>query len=125
MADAAKVRLVGIEGSWSLAAITYELSLGVGSADSHHHWMAVGAPDALAGTIVATATPSRTSFTAIAGSKEDQDALIDGFDNLAGEDMIGISGSIGIPSFLIKPPAIGQDVRRAIGAMLVDRPLIS
>src|SRR5262245_23429345 len=83
-----KIRLVRVERSGTLTAVTDELFVLVDSADCHHSWMTVRAPNALTWTCVGPAAAVRTRGAAVPGGKQDEYALVQGLDNFAREGVI-------------------------------------
>ena len=121
--DGAEVRLVRRQRRRALAAVADELLVLVHRADRDHPLVAVRAPDAAPRSGIAAATPGRAGFAAVAGGEQHHDAFVDRFDDLAGKGVIGVGRVVRSPVLLEHAPAVGEDVRRAVDAMLVDRPL--
>src|SRR5262249_41213305 len=121
--DRAEIGLVRIEGGRTDAAVSNQLLGEIDSADSHHLWVPVRAPDILSSTGVGSAAAVRTGSPAVAGGKQHQDTCVDGLDLLPGEGMIRVGGIGRVPALLEDAPTVGEDVRRAVCGVAVDGPL--
>ncbi len=123
MGDRAEVRLVRRQRGRPLTAVADELLVLVHRAHCDHPGVPVRAPDAPPGAGVAATPPVRTGAAAIAGGKQHDDPLVDRLQHLAGEGVVRVLRVVRRPALLEHAPAIGQDLRRAVAAMPVDRPL--
>ena len=65
MADRAKIRLVGVEGSWSAAAIANELLIPVDRANRHDQGVAIGSPDAASRSHIGSTSTVRASVATV------------------------------------------------------------
>jgi hypothetical protein len=77
--------------------------------------MAIRSPDTPAWTRIVAASTVGACVAAIAGRKQDEDALIKRVDHLASEEMIGVAGIVGVPAPLVDAPK-GENIEVTIAS---------